>query len=169
MGMGKGEEGAKVAANLINCFGGCAGVGVFIYFCVTKIQPALEDSNGINEEGADWITAAICLFGGCPLSAAAGILGCLIASLACTCLGLAAKGCLTKSDEETQSGNSSRIEYIGGTGSLNHASLFTSQSPQTSANGNTLMAPAAAEEVALDEAALDKMEQGTLSPSGMNS
>lgn len=43
--------------------GGLTGFSLMIYFGVTLIQPEFEKTKGINETGADGITAAICLIG----------------------------------------------------------------------------------------------------------
>lgn len=72
--------------------GALTGMSLLIYYGVTLIQPEFEKIKGINDKGADGITAAICI-AGMAAACAGGMIAGACAGGITTCFYEAAKGC----------------------------------------------------------------------------
>ncbi|PJD94989.1 MAG: hypothetical protein CK426_01660 [Legionella sp.] len=79
------EENMMSLCNAATCIGAFVGLGIGIWASVKYLEPAFNETKGINDQGAKALTALVDLAGGLEMAAGAGALagGMVVAMLAC--------------------------------------------------------------------------------------
>lgn len=79
------EDNIMSLCNTATCIGAFVGLGIGIWASVKYLEPAFNETNGINDRGAKALTALVDLAGGLEMAAGAGALagGMVVAMLAC--------------------------------------------------------------------------------------
>lgn len=118
--------------------GALTGLALGIWAAVEYLEPAFETVPGVSRLGAQWITAAISIFGGLEAAMGAGAIGGAIAGAVldcgCFCLSCCVDNDNNHSSTSTTSVNSRRYELTNNqtNSSVSGYSVFNAKTPKNS-------------------------------------